>query len=145
MGTKIGLDERKKQAIRLREIRENSGLTQERFAEIIGISLSSYKKLESGENRISLATLKKMHDKLNVSSDFVLYDKRQDGNQVWTDILNCSEHDKMFLFIKMLQYFTELKAGIFPLKDENYDRQILELIKNHTTGEESDAAKDTDS
>lgn len=127
---KAGLNERKKQAARLRDIRENSGLTQERFAEVLDISLSSYKKLESGENQISLATLRKMHDKLNVSSDFVLYDKKQDAGQVWADILNCSEYDKMFLLVKMLKYFTEIKAGVYPPKDERYDNEILKLVEN---------------
>lgn len=130
MREKAGLNERKKQAAKLRDIRENIGLTQERFAEFIDISLSSYKKLESGENQISLATLRKMHDKLNVSSDFVLYDRRQDVSQVWADILNCSEHDKMFILIKMLKYFTELKVEVFSPKDERYDKEILKIIES---------------
>ena len=36
-------------ACRLRQIRENADLTQEQFSEILGISVSAYKKVESGE------------------------------------------------------------------------------------------------
>jgi len=50
MSKKDTLGERLQSACRLRQIRENAKLTQEQFAEILGISVSAYKKVESGEN-----------------------------------------------------------------------------------------------
>lgn len=47
-------------AVRIRQIRENAGLTQEAFAEILGISLSGYKKIENAENQISLNGLRRL-------------------------------------------------------------------------------------
>ena len=44
---------------RLRDIRCKLDLTQEQFAEILDISPQLYKKMESGENNISLNTQKK--------------------------------------------------------------------------------------
>ena len=46
-----------KETIRLKEIRKELGYTQEKFAEIMKMSLSGYKKLESGEIRISVDKL----------------------------------------------------------------------------------------
>ena len=68
-----------KQAIasRLREIRKNSGLTKEKFAEILELSLSAYKKIESAENQISIESLRKIHEQLKVSSDYVLFGKKE--------------------------------------------------------------------
>ena len=50
MSKKDTLGERLQSACRSRQIRENAKLTQEQFAEILGISVSAYKKVESGEN-----------------------------------------------------------------------------------------------
>ena len=36
-------------AKRLHQVRKNLGITQQKFAEILDISLSAYKKIESGE------------------------------------------------------------------------------------------------
>ena len=132
MGKKNNFEDRKQQAARIRQIRENSKLTQEQFAEILDISVSAYKKIESGENQISLSCLRKLYDEMQVSSDFVLYDKRQEADGVWTDILNCSEGDKMFIFARLMAYFTEAKAEVFPQKNEQakYDKEILQLIKS---------------
>lgn len=130
--------ERKQSALRLRQIRENSGFTQEQFAEILGISLSAYKKIESGENQISLASLKKLKEEMSVSADFILYDRDESLDGVWYQILNCSEADKMLLLVRLLTYFTETKQRIFPLKEEQskHDREILQFIKNiHIDGE----------
>lgn len=129
MNTKI-TNERKQQAARLRSIREGNSFTQEQFAEIIGISVSSYKKFESGENQISLATLARMHDKLDVSSDYVLYDRKNDVSQVWADLLNCSESDKLFVFLKLFAYFSETKPEVFMPKDAKSDNELFEFIKN---------------
>lgn len=132
MGKKLNSEERKQQAARIRQIRENSKLTQEQFAEILDISVSAYKKVECGENQISLACLRKLYDEMKVSSDFVLYNKRWNIDEIWSDILNCSEADKMFIFARLMTYFTESKAMVFPQKQEQekYDEEILQLIKS---------------
>ena len=50
-------------AYRLRQIRESASLTQEQFAETLGISVSAYKKVESGENHISMSSEQFTEDK----------------------------------------------------------------------------------
>ena len=57
MNKRNTLGERMQSACRLRQIRENADLTQEQFSEILGISVSAYKKVESGENQVKLSPL----------------------------------------------------------------------------------------
>lgn len=130
MGKKDTAAERMQSAFRVRQIRENAGLTQEQFSEILGISLSAYKKVESGENQVSLSSLKKLHKEMNVSVDFILFGKNQSLDDTWVTILNCSETDKLFLLLRLLVYFTRNKKGIFLLKEEQSeeDKEILQLL-----------------
>ncbi len=130
--------ERKQPALRLRQIRENGGFTQEQFSEILGISVSAYKKMESGENQISLASLKKLYDEMNISSDFILYGKNKNLDGLWYHILNCTEEDKMFLLVRLLAYFTDTKQSVFPLKDEQSkrDSEMLQFIQNIQSNKE---------
>ncbi len=123
--------ERMQSALRLRQIREGAGLTQEQFSEILGISLSAYKKVESGENQVSLSCLRNLYTTMNVSTDYILYGDKQDLDDTWCMILNCSEHDKMFLFLRLLAYFTKLKGAMFPSQDKQSkeDKDILQLLR----------------
>ena len=77
MSKKDTVVERMQSAFRLRQIRENAGLTQEQFSEILEISLSAYKKVESGENQVSLSSLRKLYKEMSVSVDFILFGKNQ--------------------------------------------------------------------
>lgn len=130
MSKKDTVAERKQSAVRVRQIRENAGLTQEQFSEILGISLSAYKKVESGENHVSLSCLKKLYKEMNVSTDFILFGKKQSLDDTWETILNCSETDKLFLLLRLLAYFTKNKKGTFLLKEEQSeeDKEILQLM-----------------
>lgn len=125
------LKDRLDTAARIRQIRETAGLTQESFAEILGISLSGYKKIENAENQISLNGLRKLNRKLQVSTDYILLGKNEHSNLVWDQIMNCSDSDKMFLMIKLLFYFTKTKDSIFYHKEEqgNIDKAILLIME----------------
>lgn len=131
MGKSDTLGERMQSACRLRQIRENAGLTQEQFAEVLGISVSAYKKVESGENQVSLSSLRNLYNEMRVSADYVLFGKKQDLDEVWKAVLNCSEADKMLMFVRLLVYFTEMKKEVFPFKEEysKEEEEILRLMK----------------
>ncbi len=136
MGKKDTWGERIESACRLRQIRESAGLTQEQFAEILGISVSAYKKVESGENQVSLSSLRNLYQKMQVSTDYVLFGKQQNIDEVWKDVLNCSESDKMFILMRLLVYFTKIKKGVFSLKDEKSreEQELLQLIQRLQNG-----------
>lgn len=116
---------------RLREIRENEGYTQESFSELLGISTSAYKKIESGENQITLDGIRKLEKKLNISADYLLFGKNSDYEETWRMIENSSEKDKLSYLIKLYLYFTHGKKKTFLRKDYNVkiDEKIEEIIK----------------
>ncbi len=137
MSKKDTLEERMQSAFRLRQIRENADLTQEQFSEVLGISLSAYKKVESGENQVSLSSLRNLYKKMSVSVDFVLFGENQKLSGVWESVLNCSETDKMFLLLKLLVYFTKMKKSTFSLKEEQSEEneEILQILNQLQKGE----------
>lgn len=112
-------------ANRLREIRLNMGISQEKFAEYLDISLSAYKKIESAENGISVKILRRLKEKFNISSDFLLYGDYKNLDDALEIIQNCSEADKMKIFLRLIKYFVNDKKQIFvdsdALEDDSAD------------------------
>lgn len=57
---------------RLRDLREDSDLTQKQLADILGMSQTGYSKYETGENDIPTHILIKLADFYHTSTDFIL-------------------------------------------------------------------------
>ncbi len=64
----------------IKKIRESAGLTQEEFAELIDMSTKNISAIEHGRVGISVATLKCISEKLNISSDRILFGDRHTNN-----------------------------------------------------------------
>ncbi|MCI8336231.1 MAG: helix-turn-helix transcriptional regulator [Peptococcaceae bacterium] len=64
----------------IKDLREAAGLTQEQFAELISMSTKNVSSVERGRVGISLSTLKHICEKLNVSSDRILFGDRYTNN-----------------------------------------------------------------
>lgn len=128
------LNKKIERAARIRTIRKSAGLTQEEFAERIGISVSAYKKVETGENQISMDCLAQIEQQMNVSSDYVLFGKKVEADEAWKGFMNCSERDKIFLLLRMLNYFTKVKEGKYVTQDIQavYDEEIMKFLKDMT-------------
>lgn len=86
---------------RLRDIRRQQNLTQEQFAEMLDISTQLYKKMETGENNITLSTLNKMKNKLNFSADYLLFGEKDTLVEVWDKALTLESMDKQLLLFKL--------------------------------------------
>ena len=123
--------ERLETAKRVRTIRKSAGLTQEKMAEILEISLSAYKKIESGENQISLEGLRKLHSELKISADYVLFDKHKDLEGIWEMILNCEEYDKLRLLVRLVNYFAKTKSNGYYTQEEqtDYSDKLLNVLR----------------
>ena len=85
---------------RIRVIREGLDMTQEQFAEFLGITASAVKKLEAGANGISRENLKKLVDK-NYSADFLLFGKQEPFDKTMFEIGNCTPSQKLLLLVKL--------------------------------------------
>lgn len=66
---------------RIKQAREAAGLTQERFAELIGMGTKNVSAIERGAVGVSLSALQRICQVLSVSSDDILF-----GNTIKNDI-----------------------------------------------------------
>lgn len=131
--SKVKLSKEQQQiAGKIRLIRENSGYTQEQFSELLGISASALKKIESGENQVSVSCLRKLNDTMSVSADWILFDKKADADSAWESIGNCSETDKLYLLLRLLHYFTGTKKSVYTTRDEQqqYSEEIKQFMEH---------------
>lgn len=132
MDREVFKEDRMELTKRLRQIRTNLGMTQEKFAELFDISLTAYKKIETGENQITLDEMRVLHKKLNVSADYLLFGKRPEWEGAWETVENCSESDKMRLMLRLLAYFMLVKKEKYTPEEvlKEIDDMIASLKKD---------------
>ena len=91
---------------RLRELREQLGYTQEQFAEKLDISVSTVKKMETGEYNISVDTQRKLKETFrDISIEYLLFGSRKGVSDVWAQILVLDQWDKFLILQKLMAYF----------------------------------------
>lgn len=98
---------------RIREIRENMELTQNKFSEMIDISEVFLGQIERGERSLSLKTLKKIISCTGCSADYILFGKLEDNDEISkiNRILNsCSENLKTYMYELITSSFKYLKG-----------------------------------
>lgn len=66
---------------RIKLARENAGLTQERFSELVGMGAKSISAIERGVVGVSIPTLQRICKILAISSDYILLEN-ESGNDV---------------------------------------------------------------
>lgn len=123
---------------RLRDMRCKMNLTQEKFAEMLDVSTQLYKKMESGENNISISTLKKMKRKFNFSTDYLLFGEKDSLIEVWDRTLALHSMEKELLLLKLFCEIS-LNNNQAELKEnaEKYNR-IFDQIKEAITDTKDD-------
>ena len=129
---------------RLRDIRCKLNLTQEGFAEMLDISTQLYKKMELGENNISLNTLNKMKDKLDFSADYLLFGERDTLVDVWNRASTLESMDKQILLLKLFYDVSRNNNQMeFKASAEQY-RPVFEKIEKirETLNELNEDAKE---
>lgn len=114
---KQGKKERMERAGRLKRIRTHMGLTQEQFSEKVGMSYSAYKMVELGENNLTIESLTKLKDNVEVSADFILYGEVKSFDDVWFMIENSDDSDKMQILVRLINYFCYEKTPKFMAED----------------------------
>lgn len=131
MKKKANAKEKSVVANRIKKIRRGADLTQEEFAEALDISLSACKKIESGENQISIDVLRKVGNKFNVSLDYILLGERSSVDNAWEMVLNCTEKDKMVLMLRLLEYFVNVKEEKYLDRQEQkvVDEKIVKILE----------------
>ncbi|HVA19353.1 MAG TPA: helix-turn-helix transcriptional regulator [Solirubrobacteraceae bacterium] len=62
---------------RIRELREERSITQERLASVLGLTKSSVSRIESGERGLAAVELAALADDLGVTADYLLFGERE--------------------------------------------------------------------
>lgn len=113
---------------RLKELRLNLKYTQEQFAEFLDISVQLYKKMESGENNISIATLHKMKKRLKFSVDYLLFGEKDDQETIWNRVTALDDSDKEKLLIRLFVMMTSDDRRVSEKSTEEHLFQILDQV-----------------
>ena len=97
---------------------------------MLSVSKSALKKIESGENQISVAGLYRLKEKLGISADRILFGNDTAVDGLWEKIFNSSERDKMYIMLQLLDYFTFIKkpAVTGRREQENMDEIIERFL-----------------
>ncbi|MDE6688156.1 MAG: helix-turn-helix domain-containing protein [Lachnospiraceae bacterium] len=114
---------------RLKELRLNLKYTQEQFAEFLDISVQLYKKMESGENNISIATLHKMKKKLRFSVDYLLFGEKDDQESIWNRVIALDDSDKEKLLLRLFVMMTSDDRRVSAKSREEHLFQMLDQVR----------------
>lgn len=93
---------------RLREIRENMGYTQLRFAEILGVVEEHYRKIELGSSGLTLEKVLILYERLNIDATYLIVGKRKDKFDLDDILTNCSKVEKRKILHRLLEYMDQM-------------------------------------
>ena len=101
---------------RVREIRNGMDYTQTAMANELDVSLSAYKKIESGTMAITINMLKTLNEKFGVSADYILFGKEEHIEDIdeFVDIL--SEEEGREIYEELIDYFVNQKKKTYIVK-----------------------------
>lgn len=90
---------------RLKKLREGMGYTQERFAELLDISVTLYKKMESGSYNISIKNLRRLKEITGVSVDYLMFGEQKEFEEIWMSLQSSDNLTKMKMLLRLVAYF----------------------------------------
>lgn len=105
--------------LRFKQVRVALGKTQEEFAEILGLSVNSIKKIEKGENNVSVSNLRKLRKSCNVSADYILYGESKSLDDIWFLLQNADDKDKLKALLRLVKYFANKDRNFYVDESEN--------------------------
>ena len=109
---------------RIRELREQKGMTQDALAEILSVGPNVIGCYERGEYGPSKKAIHTMCNYFGVSADYLLYGEVESVDTVLGSIHHLSDVDKMKIMIRLLFYFMRGKSS-----DED-NKGGIETIRN---------------
>ena len=71
---------------RIKKCRKELGYTQEQMCELLGLSYSSYSKIENAFQKPSLSTVVKLSSRLKVPIDYLVFGNIESGSRTEADL-----------------------------------------------------------
>lgn len=132
-GLKKNTYDRIESGIRFKQVRTLLGKTQEEFAEILGLSVNAVKKIENGENNVSISNLRKLHKFCNVSADYILFGESKSPDDIWFLLQNMDDRDKFRQMLRLIRYFADKDRNFYVEKSENKNiyTKIDEILEDN--------------
>lgn len=116
---------------RLKKLRERLGHTQEQFAELLDISVTLYKKMESGSYNISVKNLRRLKELTGISIDYIMFGEQEEFEVIWMSLENSDNLTKMKMLLRLVAYFGVDSKECFSerKKEEEYIAFLEEWMK----------------
>lgn len=105
---------------RIRSVRMMNNLTQDNLGDMLGITGQAIQKMEAGENMITVNLLMILCEKLDVTPDYILFDKPKTERDVELSFETLEGNQKLQLLFRLLLYVSKVE-------NEKY-RNLLESI-----------------
>lgn len=93
---------------RLREIRENLGFTQSKFAEILNVGEEHYRKIELGATGLTVEKVQVLYKVLNIDANYLILGEKPDLKDLDHMLTNCSRTESIKILHRILKYVTKL-------------------------------------
>lgn len=123
-------------SLRLKELRISKQLTQQKLADLIGVSKSSINMYERGTREPGLELLESLADFFNVDLDYIMGKVDIPRSNLITNSLNSPEISNNFSSYPIIG---EIAAGFDVLCQENWTGDMVEIpdsyLKGHAKGE----------
>ena len=113
----------KQKAKRLRSVRDKNQLTQEKMAERLDVSYSTYQRMESGRNNITIAHLEKLNQEFGVSADYILFGKIADKGHYEFEFEGSNNETKFLTIIHLV-------ARLCKLDRNQYEDLLINIEKD---------------
>ena len=110
-------EEQKAMANRIKKRRKSLNFTQEQFAELLGISASSYTRIENAFQNPALNTLINISKNLKISIDYMIFGNEDIHGNVATDtevfeaLVDFSDMEKLRHAAEVLDKFIKIKEN----------------------------------
>ncbi len=96
---------------RLQNARENSGYTQETFAEALDVSVEHYRKLESGAYGLQPEKMLILYEKYKIDPTCLITGEKRETFDLEAFLANCSRKERDAFIVRMLAYMKKLMTG----------------------------------
>lgn len=93
---------------RLKTARENSGYTQETFAETLEIGVEHYRKLESGSYGLQPEKMLVLYEKYKIDPTYLITGEKNRTFDVELFLAKCSREERDAFLERMLAYMKQL-------------------------------------